>query len=134
MHKSFKPNDFLPAAIQNDGRDAASALEVRRNGNVEPGNSMQPVWQAPWSSVGEAEPGWWQAFELSKDVRATRTPDRFIKKQSDTNVVTLSTDEATELARAAREESQAGRRRSVIVLKDFGQQSKQGYPMLLMLR
>ncbi|MEE1611873.1 DNA translocase FtsK [Microvirga sp. CF3016] len=67
---------------------------------------MQFAWQAPWSSVGEAEPGWWQAFALSKDVRATRTPDRFIKKQAETNVVALIADEGLEVARAAREEIQ----------------------------
>ncbi|WP_262031728.1 DNA translocase FtsK, partial [Microvirga sp. Mcv34] len=68
---------------------------------------MQFAWQAPWSSVGEAQPGWWPAFELSKDVRATRTPDRFIKKQIDTNVVALIAEEGIEVAHAARQEDQA---------------------------
>jgi len=51
-------------------------------------------WEAPWSSAGEMEPGWWKAFMLDKDVRATRTPDRFIKKQPEANVVALPVSEA----------------------------------------
>ncbi|WP_245435714.1 DNA translocase FtsK, partial [Microvirga calopogonii] len=107
MRNSFKPNDFLPSAMQHDGRDSAAASEVARTESTQVEASMQFAWQAPWSSVGEAQPGWWPAFELSKDVRATRTPDRFIKKQIETNVVALIADEGIEVARAAREEDQA---------------------------
>ncbi|WP_414473115.1 DNA translocase FtsK [Microvirga sp. M2] len=60
------------------------------------------VWEAPWSSTGETEPGWWKAFALDKDVRATRTPDRYIKKQPETNVVALPASEAMNAVRLAR--------------------------------
>lgn len=39
---------------------------------------------------------------LDKDVRATRTPDRFIKKQPEANVVALPVSEAMDAVRLAR--------------------------------
>ncbi|HEU6441834.1 MAG TPA: DNA translocase FtsK, partial [Microvirga sp.] len=65
-------------------------------------SSDKSVWEAPWSSAGETEPGWWKAFALDKDVRATRTPDRFIRKQPETNVVALPASEAMNAVRLAR--------------------------------
>ncbi|SCZ14771.1 FtsK/SpoIIIE family protein, partial [Microvirga guangxiensis] len=102
MHKPFKPNDFLPTAVQQAGRTPRLEAETQeRDGSVETGRDKS-AWETPWSSAGEAEPGWWKAFALDKDVRATRTPDRIIKKQSETNVVALSSGEAIDIVRLAR--------------------------------
>ncbi len=102
MRKPLKPNDFAPAAAQPDGRIPGNQAEIhKRSDSVQP-SSDKSVWEAPWSSAGETEPGWWKAFALDKDVRATRTPDRFIRKQPDTNVVALPASEAMNAVRLAR--------------------------------
>ncbi|MDP8920385.1 MAG: FtsK/SpoIIIE domain-containing protein, partial [Pseudomonadota bacterium] len=102
MRNSFKPNDFLPTAIQQEGKDAGTPTEAKKLGDSSVGTGLEFAWETPWSSAGETEPGWWQAFALSKGVRATRTPDRFIKKQPETNVVALPAHEGVEAARMAR--------------------------------
>src|ERR687893_1893420 len=102
MRNSFKPNDSLPNAIQQEGKDVGTPTEPKKLGDSSVGTGLEFAWETPWSSAGETEPGWWQAFALSKGVRATRTPDRFIKKQPETNVVALPPSEGAEAARLAR--------------------------------
>ncbi|MBL0406572.1 hypothetical protein JKG68_21680, partial [Microvirga aerilata] len=102
MRNSFKPNDFMPAAIQQEGKTAGTSPETRSLGDSAVRTGLEFAWETPWSSAGETEPGWWQAFALSKGVRATRTPDRFIRKQPETNVVALPPSEGAEAARLAR--------------------------------
>ena len=102
MRKPFKSNEFLPAAIQSNLKTAETPQGIAGRGDSREEQGDKWVWETPWSSAGESEPGWWQAFALAEGVRATRTPDRFIKKQPDTNVVALPAGEGMDAARLAR--------------------------------
>ncbi|WP_229426782.1 DNA translocase FtsK [Microvirga alba] len=102
MRNSFQLNDFLPATVQSEAKAFETSREVQNRGDSDGRRGIEFAWETPWSSAGETEPGWWRAFALDKGVRATRTPDRFIKRQPETNVVALAAGEATDAARLAR--------------------------------
>ncbi|MFL4991931.1 MAG: DNA translocase FtsK [Microvirga sp.] len=51
--------------------------------------------------MGQAEPGWWQAFAIDQGVRSTRTPDKFIRKSPETNVFDLPTGQLMNADRLA---------------------------------
>jgi hypothetical protein len=102
MPKPLKPNDLLPAAIQSEGGNSVTPAKASTQNLSAKMTGDRFGWEHPWSSAGESEPGWWRAFALDKDVRATRTPDRFIKKPVESNVVALPTSEAMDAVRLAR--------------------------------
>jgi hypothetical protein len=62
---------------------------------------MDSRWDEPWLATGQSEPGWWRAFAIDHGVRSTRTPDKLIKRQQETNVIDLPTGEPMEAGRMA---------------------------------
>jgi S-DNA-T family DNA segregation ATPase FtsK/SpoIIIE len=64
-------------------------------------NGRSTNWEEPWLAMGQAEPGWWQAFAIDQGVRSTRTPDKFIRKSPETNVFDLPTGELMNADRLA---------------------------------
>ncbi len=101
MRKIPMPNDYLPSAIRTeDGVPRRShksdALPFQ---GMNSGTSTN--WEEPWLAMGQAEPGWWQAFAIDQGVRSTRTPDKFIRKSPETNVFDLPTGELINADRLA---------------------------------
>src|SRR5215212_10220974 len=109
MRKISMPNDYLPSAIRTEdgaprGSHESDALPFQGMNNGPSTN-----WEEPWLAMGQAEPGWWQAFALDHGVRSTRTPDKFIRKSPDTNVFDLPTGapmHADRLAKAVMNKSE----------------------------
>jgi hypothetical protein len=109
MRKIVMPNEYLPSAL----RTEVGIPRRSHEGEIPPfqhvSDSPSTNWEEPWLSIGQAEPGWWQAFSIDQGVRSTRTPDKFIRKQQDTNVFDLPTGElmgADRLAELARSKSE----------------------------
>src|SRR4051794_36727768 len=101
MRKIFTPNDYLPSAIRTEDGTVRRSHESEALPFQSLNTNPSTNWEEPWLAMGQAEPGWWQAFALDHGVRSTRTPDKFIRKSPDTNVFDLPTGELMRADRLA---------------------------------
>ncbi|MET0531538.1 MAG: DNA translocase FtsK, partial [Microvirga sp.] len=101
MRKIFMPNDYLPSSIRTEDGASRSSHESDVLPFQDMNNGRSTNWEEPWLAMGQAEPGWWQAFAIDHGVRSTRTPDKFIRKSPETNVFDLPTGELMNADRLA---------------------------------
>ena len=101
MRKISTPNDYLPSAVRTEDGSCRRSQESEALPFQSLNTSPSTNWEEPWLAMGQAQPGWWQAFALDHGVRSTRTPDKFIRKPQDTNVFDLPTGELMRADRLA---------------------------------